>query len=72
MIPSVKVMRPPISVDAGVTTDVNYQWQVNRVGLWENLDDVSGDYTGSDTDELTVNNPVSSLQRLPLPGDRER
>ncbi|MCK5136464.1 MAG: PKD domain-containing protein [Bacteroidales bacterium] len=47
------------TVDAGVTTSVTYQWQVNRVGLWEDLND-GLDYTGTDTGILTVNNPVTT------------
>ncbi len=47
------------TVDAGVTTGVNYQWQVNRVGLWQDVSD-GVDYAGTTTAQLTVNNPVSS------------
>ncbi len=47
-------------VNAGVTTGVAYQWQVNRVGAWEDISD-GVDYTGTDTDVLTVNNPVSAF-----------
>ena len=47
------------TVDAGVTTDVEYQWQVNRVGLWEDVSD-GAEYAGTDSDQLTVNTPVST------------
>ncbi len=55
-----RAIRPSLPWMRACTTNEEYQWQVNRVGLWEDLDDVSGDYTGTDTDELTVNNPVST------------
>ncbi|MBN2698195.1 MAG: PKD domain-containing protein [Bacteroidales bacterium] len=47
-------------VDAGTTADAKYQWQVNRYGVWENIDDLSGDYTNTGQPVLTVNNTVST------------
>ena len=50
------------TVDAGVTTGVIYEWYVNKAGLWQQLtvaDEISGEYTGVDSDVLTVNNPGS-------------
>ncbi|MFZ5941413.1 MAG: PKD-like domain-containing protein [Bacteroidota bacterium] len=50
-------------VDAGVTSGVTYQWQVNRIGTWTSLtaaDELSGNYTGVFAASLQVNNPSTS------------
>jgi gliding motility-associated-like protein len=50
------------TVDAGVTTGVNYRWQVSTDGgsTWANISDGSA-YTGTLTAVLTVNNPLRTM-----------
>ncbi len=51
----------PVSfgVDAGVTTAVAYQWQVDMGSGFVALGDTAGVYSGTASDELNVLNPVS-------------
>ncbi len=48
------------TVDAGVTTSPDYQWQVNDGGMWVNLTD-AGKYVGSRTSTLNIFNGTADM-----------